>query len=262
MPVTAVDIKRALSIRHGADFFTTECMSGPSGQGVFRFDAVAIAKSWTKPTITGYEVKVTRSDFKADNKFYAYLPYFHELYIACPKGMIKREELPESIGLIWYNPETGAVRAKKRAPYRNIEIDPEMLLHIFYSHMRSDRLPFFGNNRLDFCRRYLEEKSEMRGIGDRLGTTMAKKIDEQNRMLKRYAHSAGDLKVIKTVEEILNKHGIYYWSQENLAEALDTALSRSYPQDLDRIRDRMKRTLEQLDQICDRKESENEKIQG
>lgn len=257
MSVTAYDIKKALSVRHSADFFTTECMDGPARLGGFRFDAVAIAKSWSRPTFTGYEVKVTRSDFKADNKFYAYLPYFHELYIACPKGMIAREELPESIGLVWYDPETGAVRAKKRAVYRNIEINVEMLLHIFYSHVRSDRIPF-SSSRAELCQRVLSAKQMERNIGRQLGTIMAQKIEEQEKLLRRYEHKSGDLKKLETVEKVLEEHGIYGWDSDNLAEKLNEALSRSYPKELDYVAKSFRSCMERLDHICSASQPEQE----
>lgn len=249
MGVTAYDIKKALSIRHSADFFTTECMSGPAGRGTFRFDAVAITKSWTKPTFIGYEVKVSRSDFKADNKFYAYLPYFHELYIACPKGMINREELPESIGLVWYNPETKEIRAKKRAPYRDIEIDVEMLLHIFYSHLKSDRTPFFAD-RASFCKQYLSDKHSFYCIGRDLGTKMAIKLEEQENLLNKYKHSGKALETLDVVREVLHKHGMYCWDDSELADNLEKVLSQSYPPELDRVKDAMNRSLERLNEIC------------
>lgn len=249
MSVTAYDIKAALGVRHSADFFTTEVMDGPARKGGFRFDAVAITKSWTRPTFIGYEVKISRSDFRADSKFYAYLPYFHELYIACPKGMITREELPESIGLVWYDPETGAVRAKKRAVYRDIEIDVDMLLHIFYGHMRSDRTPF-ASSRTEYARRLLETKHIEYGIGRQLGTKIARKIEEQDNLLRRYEHKSGDLKKLETVEKVLEEHGIYTWSGDDLAERLNEALSRSYPKALDNIADSLHNCMERLDRIC------------
>ncbi len=249
MSITANEIKKALSIRHGQDFFTTECMSGPQRVGVYRFDAVAITKSWTHPKFIGYEIKVSRSDFKADNKFYAYLPYFHELYIACPKGMIAREELPENIGLVWYNPDTRDIRAKKRAPYRKIEINTEMLLHIFYSHLNSDRTPF-SNDKAEFARQYLQDKKSLYDIGQRLGTNMAKKLDEQTELLRRYTRRGKDLRILDTVEQVLQKHHIFYLDNDDLVEKLDNALSRSYPQELNYIRNGLNQYIDKLNKIC------------
>ncbi|MFR5047953.1 MAG: hypothetical protein ACLUDH_06570 [Faecalispora sporosphaeroides] len=150
---------------------------------------------------------------------------------------------------MWYDPETGAVRAKKRAVYRNIEISVEMLLHIFYSHMRSDRTPF-ASSRTEYARQLLETKHIEHVVGRQLGTKMARKIEEQDKLLKRYEHKSGDLKKLETVEKVLEEHGIYTWSGDDLAERLNEALSRSYPKALDKIADNLRDCMKRLDRIC------------
>jgi hypothetical protein len=248
MSTTAYDIKEALSLRHMMDFFSTEVMNGPSARGGFRFDAVAIKKSWSTPAIIGYEVKVSRSDFKADNKFYAYLPYFHELYIACPKGMIQREELPDSIGLMWFNPETKEVKMKKRAIWRNIDIDPTFLMHIFFNHLSSDRTPFHFD-RADYCRRYIEDRESMHDIGNRLGTKMAKRIQELETIVSRMQRAGHEPKALDEIREVMHKHSVYGWNGNEAAE-LDKALSLAYPPKLNGITEAMRRYVEQLENIC------------
>jgi len=54
---------------------------------------------WNREAI-GYEVKISRQDFLHDKKWEGYLEYCTKFYFAAPKGVIKPEELPESIGLI------------------------------------------------------------------------------------------------------------------------------------------------------------------
>lgn len=130
--VTAFEIKRALAEKHYKDFFITECKSGPTqiaAAGTLKIlDGLAIKKSWTAPCFTGYEIKVSRSDFLRDVKFYTYEELCNCLYIVCPKGMIDRTELPESIGLMYYDPEKKTLTTRKRAIYRKIEYTPELLL--------------------------------------------------------------------------------------------------------------------------------------
>ena len=74
--VTSTDIKKALAGFHEKDFFITECKTCstyfPDPQGLLKFDGLAIRKSYTKPCITGYEVKVSRGDFLQDNKWHLY----------------------------------------------------------------------------------------------------------------------------------------------------------------------------------------------
>ena len=142
--VTSTEIKIALSRINTKNFFLTEVKSGSTFMGTANriLDALAIKKSWVNKCFTGYEIKVSRSDFKADNKMYTYLPLVHQLYLVCPKGLIQPEELPIEIGLIWYNPEKQTLVYKKKTPRRNIEVDTDMLLYIIYSRLEEDRIPF------------------------------------------------------------------------------------------------------------------------
>lgn len=63
--VTSYEIKEALARKHGnREFFMTEVKNGPTGVqdgALLQFDGVAIYKSWTRPCIRGYEIKVSRS---------------------------------------------------------------------------------------------------------------------------------------------------------------------------------------------------------
>ncbi len=59
--------------------------------------------------------------------------------------MVQRQEVEENIGLMWYNPETGALTTKKKAVWRNIEIDALMLLYVIMYRLDSDRLPFYSS---------------------------------------------------------------------------------------------------------------------
>ena len=72
--VTSTEIKQALAKYHPKDYFISECktdstyFAGP--QGLLIFDGLAVARSYTSPCITGYEIKVSRSDFQRDNKYH------------------------------------------------------------------------------------------------------------------------------------------------------------------------------------------------
>lgn len=123
--VTSTDIKKALAGFHEKDFFITECKTCstyfPDPQGLLKFDGLAIRKSYTKPCITGYEIKVSRGDFLQDNKWHLYLQYCNEFYFVVPAGLITKEEIPENVGLIYYYPDTTVLRIKRKALYREIE---------------------------------------------------------------------------------------------------------------------------------------------
>ena len=159
--VTSTDIKRALAEKHWRDFFLTEVKSGPTQLavpgGLKILDGLAIRKSWTAPCFTGYEVKISRSDFLRDAKFYTYEELCNCLYIVCPKGMIERTELPESVGLMYYDPEKKTITTRKKAIFRKIEYSPELLLYIIFSRLDSDRYPFFSTKQ-EYFKEYLARK--------------------------------------------------------------------------------------------------------
>lgn len=73
-----------------------EIKGGRSG----RADIVALKPSYANKDVRIYEVKNNRNVFKADHKYEKYLDVCHRMYIACPQGLIKKEELPPKIGLI------------------------------------------------------------------------------------------------------------------------------------------------------------------
>lgn len=51
--------------------------------------------------VNGYEVKISRSDFKSDDKWTEYLPFCNKFYFVCPPDLIQPSELPKEIGLIY-----------------------------------------------------------------------------------------------------------------------------------------------------------------
>lgn len=142
--VTSTDIKLALKEFHNGkpSYFITECKTCstyfPDPQGLLKFDGLAITKSYTKPNIIGYEIKVSRNDFLQDNKWHLYLQYCNEFYFVVPKGLVKKEELPDHVGLIYFNPDTKALRTIKKALYRQIEEPVGVYKYIIFSRLEED----------------------------------------------------------------------------------------------------------------------------
>lgn len=187
--VTSTDIKLALKEFHSGkpSYFITECKTCstyfPDPQGLLKFDGLAITKSYTKPNIIGYEIKVSRNDFLQDNKWHLYLQYCNEFYFVVPKGLVKKEELPDHVGLIYFNPDTKALRTVKKALYRQIEEPVGVYKYIIFSRLEEDRIPFY-NDRAEYCKDYLEDKVVKSAIGQRLGTKLAKDLEEAEKKLK------------------------------------------------------------------------------
>lgn len=209
--IRAHHIKKGLAERHATDFFLTEVKNGPT-QYVARgslliLDALAIKKSWSRPCFTGYEVKVDRNDFLNDEKWPGYMDYCHRFYFACPKGLIKPEELPDEVGLVWYDPsydKVGNLYTVRKALFRKIEISPDMLYYIILSRLESDRHPFFSNEREEL-EMWVEDKIEREKLSYRVRNKIFEQIEQLN---KEKSMLEWDLSVkeqdAETLKEVLN----------------------------------------------------------
>lgn len=158
--VTAAQILQKLYLKHTQksdpralpDAFYSEVRSGPSEfylhpfckeirqagghRGLLIMDAVAIKQSWARPCIIGYEIKVSRSDFLRDQKWQRYQKYCHEFWFVCPPGVVKLDELPGDVGLMYYSPEHDTLFTKRRAMYRKIDLrSPEVVSMLLYLAM-------------------------------------------------------------------------------------------------------------------------------
>lgn len=250
--VTASDIKIALAKKHQTEFFLTEVKNGPTmfGTGLLQFDAVAIYKSWAHPKIVGYEIKVSRSDFLKDNKYSLYLPYFHEFYFVTPTGMVQRTEIEENIGLIWYNPATGSLTTRKKAVYRNIEIDAQMLLYIIFTRLENDRIPFYSR-RIEYFKDWLKNKISNQELAWQVKSKLINQIRELEEEIQKLKFEDNDRKVMeakyKKILEVMQKHGLNTWY--NPAENLDEALSRPYPRKLDDAFEQLEEVLRTINEV-------------
>lgn len=145
--VTAVQIIEKLKTMHICQnppwAFYAEVKTGPSwGQGghkLYIMDAIAIKCSWSKPCIAGFEVKITRSDFLRDKKWQNYQKYCHKFSFVCPVAtppIIRLDELPGDVGLIYYSAEHDCLFTKRRAMYREIDLrSPEVVGMLMYLAM-------------------------------------------------------------------------------------------------------------------------------
>lgn len=252
---TSSEIKQALAKKHGdREFFITECKNGPTGTGMLQFDGLAIYKSWAHPNIVGYEIKISRSDFQRDNKFFGYMPYCHELYFVVPTGLIDRMELPAEIGLMYYNPETKTLTTKKKAIHRNIEVNADMLLYIIMNRLESDRLPFHSSN-AEYWGDWLAGKISDRDLGYHVRSKLVARLEELERENRSFRHWKEEREELQQIHGILQKHGINSWC--NIPEAIDKALTRSYPSELDTVQSQLQRAIEGIEKLKASNEKED-----
>ncbi len=215
--ITSTEIKRALAESHDKDFFLTEVKNGstyfPPAQGLLMFDGFAMTRSYTKPCIKIYEVKVSRSDFLRDNKWNLYKQYCNELYFVVPKGLIDKTELPEDTGLIYYNRDgTRKLTTKQKAMWRDIEEPIGVYKYLIYSRLEPDRIPFF-NDRKEYAEAYLQDKKDRKYIGHKLGTKMAEQLQEAEKKLSELKSREHQLTILDAIVSVLDKHGLdpYGW---------------------------------------------------
>jgi len=243
--MTEHDIIEALRVKCAGDAFFDRAKLGPTwgGRGLRIMDAVSLRKSWARPCINGFEVKITRPDFLRDEKWPDYLDVCNRFYWACPKGLIKPDEIDKRCGLIWVN-EKGIAHTRTAARYRQIEPPDGLLMYLIMTRLDN---PYKGlvDNRTTL-KDWLGGKRDDAELGRQVGGRMGKHIAELSSELEslRLNH--------KEYEETLKQFGIISpWqlaarlSEEPKAlviQALDHAL-----RSLTRARKRLRGTSEQSD---------------
>lgn len=108
----------------------TEVALGGSWGSEGRLDVVTFNSraSYTKVSIGGYEVKVSRADLLGDlraEKWRRYLPWCHRFYFVFPDGLADRDEIPPPAGVI-VRLEDGTFRNIRKAatlPGEKVGID-------------------------------------------------------------------------------------------------------------------------------------------
>lgn len=247
--VTATEIAKALADKHYKDFFLTEVKSGstwftPAGM-MKRLDGLAIRKSWTDPCFTGYEIKISRSDFLRDAKFYTYEELCNCLYIVCPKGLIQRTELPETVGLMYYDPEKRTIITKKKAIFRKIEYSADMLLYIIFSRLDSDRYPFFSSKK-EYFQEYVQEKKTSKDLGYSVKSRLISENAELIRQIETLHRFEESYDRYRAIMRVLEQHGIYGYSADSISEALNKRLSNSCPEDISSIRKSLEYVIDRI----------------
>lgn len=183
--MTADDMLELLRERHKEDVFVGECKNGRSWgpEGHLRLDGWAMNRSWSRMCWTGYEIKVSRSDFLGDSKWPGYLPLCNVLYFVAPRGVIKPDELPAEVGLLNPTGNAGRLQTAKKAPHRKIDPPVNLLLYLLMCRSTIDapKRP----KKLEEWRAWLAEKEENRQIGHMCGEALR----------KRYWHDVEEVRI-------------------------------------------------------------------
>lgn len=195
-------ITEAIKEKHenSEDIFASQVKIGPAGSKIM--DAVAIKKTWSPRTVIGYEIKVSRQDFLSDQKHPVYMENCNIFYFVTPKDIIQDGELPEGAGHMIYNPETGKLRTVKKAPYRKVPINPDVLLHIMFWKM--DR--YFGyRTKAEILEDYKAKKSL-----NAIGKEISLKIRDLERQIDDFDRSYYKERYEELLKEWKEKFGTNY----------------------------------------------------
>ena len=114
--ITSAEILALLKAKHAGDVFIPECKDGETwaADGLLKLDAWVMKRSWSPLTTIGYEIKVSRQDFEQDEKWMRYTDLCHQFYFVCPAGLIREEDLPKGIGLMWVS-KAGNLHTRRKA---------------------------------------------------------------------------------------------------------------------------------------------------
>lgn len=250
-PVNADQIKAALAKRHKKDSFFTEVRNGPGNyeHELLIMDAVAFRGTWSYPWITGYEIKTSRGDFLGDEKWRGYLKYCNELCFVCPRGVIEPNELPEDIGLIYYNPQKDSLWTSRRGGYREIDQPVDMMRHLI---MRWDKQehPFYSS-KVEYFKDYVADKANKSELGFRVSEKMRKQLREAEDMER---HAQRELAKIQRTTDFVQKvrqmvyevTGKQYFYLENLEDALELAIGSGPTYAVERTIERIETELGKL----------------
>ena len=213
------DVLRALSRRHARDLWLTEVKTGPTlaapaGQ-LHRIDGLALARSWSHPLVTGYEVKVSRQDWLRDDKWHAALDDCHAFYVACPRGLIPPEEVPADAGLIWVG-DNGSISVRRKAPYRDVGLPALLLYYVALSRVDSDRHPYFSNTR-QALEAWVADKEGRATLGFGVARALRDRLLDADERVRRSQDGAADARQDaerwQRAEAILHAAGISTWGE-------------------------------------------------
>jgi hypothetical protein len=255
--ITSKMIKDLLADKHSTDVFVTECRTGAAWDKLKILDAWVMSRSWAHPMITGYEIKVHRSDFLKDNKWMNYLPYCNQFYFVTTRALAVPEELPADVGLMYVS-ETGTkLYTKRKATYR--EIDPITLSNL-YKYILMSRAVMQDSSFTEhisntpsskkYWETWLEKKTIDRAFGHHVSREIREavneemeKIKKQNSLLKKENEN------LQKIRQVCERMSVDLHSWNPLQDFQDKIAgdSRALQQSLNTIEGQAKRLREKLE---------------
>lgn len=258
--IGAPQILSLLRAKHSNDVFVDECKDGATLTGAhLRMDAWVMPRSWSKPATTGYEIKVSRSDFLRDEKWQGYLPLCHRLYFVCPPGMIDVAEIPHEAGLIVTSKNGTKLYTKKKAPDRDVQIPESLWRYILMSRVKVTRER--DTSRVGYWREWLAERDERRLIGMNVSRSIRRLVDErinraerENEKLRAENESLAEVRKLLEAVDVTSAAG---WNlREKVSRRIRETTAAEIPTTVRTEIDRMIGDLEQARARLDRMQAE------
>jgi hypothetical protein len=211
--LSARDIISLLATKHAKDLFVPECKNGSTwfNNAVLKLDAWVMKRSWAKPLAIGYEIKVARNDFVRDAKWPGYLEYCNEFYFVCPAGLIQPNEIGDQTGLYWTSKNGKILYLKKKAPYRDIEIPPELYVYILMCRTEIvattvyDGKPKTDAEKTEYWQNWLKGRTADKDLGWRVSKAIQEKVDQVER---ESDHLRRENKQLQEIKEFCEKLGV------------------------------------------------------
>ena len=164
--ITEATIIELLRERHSKDVFVAHCKDGPSQNAAHCIaDAWTMARSWAQPTVSAYEIKVSRSDFLRDKKWTGYLDMCNCLSFACPPGVIAANEVPEQCGLVVTSTNGTRLYTKKKAPYRDVVIPETVWRYVLMCRAKIVTELELSRDKRTEWEAWMREKDEKKTLG-------------------------------------------------------------------------------------------------
>ena len=253
-------VMRALALKHSDDVFVPECKNGPTQQGSHRrMDAWVLLKTWSPVTTLGYEVKVSRSDWRRDEKLDEYAGLCHLLYIVAPKGIVPIEELPTGTGLIEVVGESDRLITRRKAVRREIELPSMLMVYVLMCRARIQRERELSGTdksdrewKLQGFRDWVAGKQERRALHYAISRKAREQFDAQESEIHRLTER---LRGMESVEKRIAEMGFdatkpfQSWQVEQRIVKLGRVIHPHMLVELDRLAETLKRTSASLAEL-------------
>lgn len=217
--INAKIILNLLLQKHSKDLCIPECKTGGTwGMGkLYIMDLWVMRRSWTKPNIYCYEIKISRNDFLQDNKWNEYLKYCSDFYFVSPPGIIQTNELPPEVGLIETSKNCKKLFTKKKAVSRIKNELPNTVFKYVLMWRSIQKTEQEINSTKTYWKEWIKNKKIDNKFGHFVSKNIRKIIEENiNKVKKENELLKIENDNLKDVKEIILKLG---FSQENIVNS-------------------------------------------